>query len=150
MQLAVPLALIGVLFAATAAPACTIGVTTPGILKLSGDGLTLSSGNSGGIASVLAISDLDLDLNGTRITISDTRLDLTPAGFAAPVSYAATYTASWLLGVGSASGSLVSNPSFVVPPVVDLVVTITLHNTVTSATGFRQGNYTSKITVTCS
>lgn len=146
MQLAAPLA-VCLMLGPTAAPACTIGVTTPGILKLSGDGHTLSSGNSGGVASVLAISDLDVDLNGTTITISNTRLDQTPAGFSAPVSYAATYSATWLLG--SASGSLVSSPSFVVPPVLDLVVTVTLHNTVTSATGFRQGTYTSKTTITC-
>jgi hypothetical protein len=146
------LARLAILAALVAGPAhaCTIGVSTPGILKLSGDGHTLSSANSGGIASVLAISDLDLDLNGTRITISDTRLDTNPAGFSAPVSYAATYSATWLLGVGNASGSLVSNPSFTVPPVLDLVVTITLHNTVTSATGFKQGNYTTKTTITCS
>ena len=68
MQLAVPLACAGMLVAASAAPACTIGVTTPGVLKLSGDGHTLSSANSGGIAAVIAISDLDLDLNGTTLT----------------------------------------------------------------------------------
>lgn len=130
------------------AQACTIGVSTPGVLKLSSDGHTLGSGNSGGIASVLAITNLDLDLDGTTITISNTRLDTTPAGFAAPVSYAASYSATWLLS--GASGSLVSNPSFVVPPVLNLVVTVTLHNTVTSATGFQQGTYTTKTTVTCS
>lgn len=148
MQLA-RLAILAIL-AAGPAEACTIGVSTPGVIALSSDGHTLSSGNSGGVASVLAISDLDLDLNGTRITISDTRLDTNPPGFSAPVSYAATYTATWLLGVGTASGSLVSNPSFVVPPVVDLLVTLTLTNTVTSATGFKQGNYTTKTTITCS
>jgi hypothetical protein len=148
MQLAGTLALLCGLLAASAAPACTIGVSTPGVLKLSGDGHTLSSGNSGGIASVLAISDLDLDLNGTTITISNTRLDMTPAGFAAPVSYGATYSATWLLT--GANGSLASNPSFTVPPVLNLVVTLTLHNTVTSATGFQQGNYSTKTTVTCS
>jgi hypothetical protein len=148
MQLAVPLACAGMLLVASAAPACTIGVTTPGVLKLSGDGHTLSSATSGGIAAVIAISDLDLDLNGTTITISDTRLDTAPAGFAEPVSYAASYSAVWLLG--SASGSLGSSPSFVVPPVLDLVVTLTLANTVTSATGFRQGTYTTKTTITCS
>jgi len=146
MQLARLAALI--VLTVTPAEACTIGVSTPGILKLSGDGHTLSSANSGGIASVLAISDLDLDLNGTTITISSTRLDTTPAGFGAPVSYAATYSAAWLLS--GASGSLASNPSFTVPPVLNLVVTLTLHNTVTSATGFKQGNYTTKTTVTCS
>jgi hypothetical protein len=132
----------------TGAGACTVGISTPGVLKLSSDGHTLGSGNSGGVASVLAISDLDLDLNGTTITISNTRLDTTPPGFAAPVSYAATYSAAWLLS--GASGSLASNPSFTVPPVLNLVVTLTLHNTVTSATGFKQGNYTTKTTITCS
>jgi len=148
MQLARLALLLSVL--AGPAQACTIGVSTPGVLQLSSDGLTLSSGNSGGIASVLAISDLDLDLDGTTITISNTRLDTAPAGFSAPVSYGATYAAAWLLGAGNASGSLASNPSFVVPPVLNLVVTVTLHNTVTSATGFKQGNYTTKTTVTCS
>ena len=132
---------------ATAAPASTIGVTTPGVLALSGDGRTLSSAN-GGVASVVAITDLDLDLNGTTITISSTRLETTPPGFAEPVSFAASYSATWLLG--SASGSLASNPSFVVPPVLNLVVTLTLNSTVTSATGFKQGNYTTKTTITCS
>jgi hypothetical protein len=147
MQLTGPFVFVCAALLATAAPACTIGVTTPGVLELSGDGLTLSSAN-GGIASVIAITDLDLDLNGTRITISDTRLDTTPPGFAEPVSYAASYSAVWLLG--SASGSLASNPSFVVPPVLDLVVTLTLNNTVSSATGFDQGSYTTKTTITCS
>jgi hypothetical protein len=148
MQLARLAVIACALLPGTGAEACTIGVDTPGVLKLSGDGLTLGSTNSGGVASVLAISDLDLDLNGTTITISNTRLDTTPAGFASPVSYAATYSATWL--AGSASGSLVSNPSFVVPPVLNLVVTLTLHNTVTAAAGFRQGNYTTKTTVACS
>ena len=147
MQLAGALALLCGLLAASAAPACTIGVNTPGVLKLSGDGLTLSSGNSGGVASVISITDLSL-FSSTTITISNTRLDTTPAGFSAPVSYGATYSATWLLT--GASGSLASNPSFTVPPVLNLVVTLTLHNTVTSATGFKQGNYTTKTTVTCS
>jgi hypothetical protein len=148
MQLARLLALLLAPLAATGAPACTIGVSTPGVVALSADGITLSSANAGGIASVLAISDLDLDLNGTTITISNVRLDTTPPGFTAPVSYGATYSATWLLG--SASGSLAGSPSFVVPPVLNLVVTLTLHNTVTSATGFRQGNYATKTTVACS
>ena len=147
MQLTGAFVFLSAALLATAAPACTIGVTTPGVLALSGDGRTLSSAN-GGVASVIAITDLDLDLNGTTITISNTRLDTTPPGFAEPVSYAASYSAVWLLG--STSGSLASNPSFVVPPVLDLVVTLTLNNTVSSATGFNQGNYTTKTTITCS
>ena len=147
MQLARLLAPLLALLAATAAPACTIGVSTPGIVALNSTGTTLSSSNSGGIASILSITDLSI-FGSTTITISNVRLDTTPPGFAAPVSYGATYSANWLLG--SASGSLASNPSFTVPAILNVVVTVTLHNTVTTATGFRQGNYTTKTTVTCS
>ncbi len=147
MQLAGVTALALALACGTA-QGCTIGVSTPGVLQLSANGQTLSSATSGGIASVLAISDLDLDLDGTTITISNVRLDVAPAGFAAPVTFGATYTASWLLG--SASGDLQSSPSFTVPPALNLVVTLTLHNTVISTGGFKQGNYSTRITVTCS
>jgi hypothetical protein len=147
MQLARRLAPLLGLLAATAAPACTIGINTPGIVALDGSGTTLSSSNAGGVASILSITDLSI-LSSTTITISNVRLDTVPAGFSEPVSYGATYSASWLLG--SASGSLASNPSFTVPAILNVVVTVTLHNTVTSPTGFRQGNYTTKTTVTCS
>jgi hypothetical protein len=147
MQLAGLLAPLLLLGSVTAAPACTIGVSTPGIVTLNSGGTTLSSANAGGIASVLSITDLSI-LSSTTITISNVRLDTTPPGFGAPVSYGATYSANWTLG--SASGSLASNPSFTVPAILNVVVTVTLHNTVTSATGFNQGTYTTKTTVTCS
>lgn len=147
MQLGRLIALLLMLGLAHPATACTIGITTPGSFKLSGDGRTLSSTNSGGVAAILTITDLAV-LSSTTITISNTRLDTVPSGFVAPVSYATTYSAGWVLG--SASGSLVSSPSFTVPGVLNLLVTITLQNTVTSATGFRQGNYSTRTTVTCS
>ncbi len=146
MQLTRPLALL-LGFSALPAAACDIGISTPGILKLSGDGRTLSSANANGVGSVLSITNLSV-LHSTTITISSVRLDTTPAGFSEPVSYGATYSASWVLG--SASGSLASNPSFTVPAILNVVVTVTLHNTVTSFTGFDQGNYSTKTTVTCS
>lgn len=128
------------------AAACDIAVPTPGILALSSNGQSLSSSNPGGLATVIVISSLSI-LSSTTITISNTRLDQTPGGFNGPVGYAASYTAVWALG--SASGSLTNNPSFTVPPVLNLAVTITLHNSVTTTTGFRQGNYTTKTSVTC-
>lgn len=140
--------LLAILLAIPPGPAmgCDVAVPTPGVLALSSDGQSLSSANPGGLASVVVISDLALFAT-TTITISNTRLDVAPGGFAAPVTYAATYSASWL--AGSASGSLASNSSFTVLPLVSLAVTITLHNTVTSSTGFRQGSYTTKTTIQC-
>jgi hypothetical protein len=147
MQLVRPLVLLMGLAAPATATACDIGINTPGLITLSSDGRTLSSSNSGGIASVLSITDLSI-LSSTTITISNVRLDATPPGFSEPVSYGATYSANWLLG--SASGSLASNPSFTVPAILNAVVTLTLHNTVTSPTGFDQGSYSTKTTVACS
>lgn len=131
----------------TASAGCDIAVNTPGLLKLSGDGKTLSSSNTGGVASVLAISDFSL-FSSTTITISNTRFDVTPAGFAEPVTFGAAYTATWLLN--TRTGTLISNPSFTVPAALNVAVTVVLHNTATSNTGFKQGNYTTKTTVTCS
>ncbi len=127
--------------------ACDVALNTPGVLKLAGDGVTLSSANAGGVPMVLVISQLSI-LSPTTITISNIRLDTTPAGFAAPVSYAGSYSAAWLL-TGS-SGAIAPQASFNVPAVLNLAVTLTLHNTVTSTGGFKQGNYATKTTITCS
>jgi hypothetical protein len=149
MQLSLPL--LAVALIALTGPvqaACTVGVPTPGVLKLSPDGKTLSSGQAGGLASIIVISDITLQLGGTDITLSNLRLDTQPAGFAEPITLAASYSANWLLG--SSSGSLMPSATFTVPAVTGLVVTITLNNSVTSNTGFRQGAYATKTSVTCS
>ena len=149
MQLSLPV--LAATFIALAGPvqaACTIGVPTPGVLKLSSDGKTLGSGQSGGLASTIVISDITLQLGGTDITLSNLRLDTQPAGFAEPVTLAASYSANWLLG--SSSGALTPTATFTVPAVTGLVVTITLNNSVTSNTGFRQGSYATKTSIQCS
>lgn len=141
-------AVVAILLCGPAEAACTVGVPTPGLLGLSADGKTLGSGQSGGAASIIVISDISLQLGGTDITLSNLRLDTQPAGFAEPVTLAASYSASWLLG--SASGSLAPTATFTVPAITGLVVTITLNNSVTSNTGFRQGGYATKTSIACS
>jgi hypothetical protein len=139
-------ALAGLVLPAGAPVACDVALNTPGVLKLSSDGVTLSSAN-GGVPMVVVISQLSL-LSPTTITISDIRLDATPPGFAAPVSYSGSYAASWLLT--GTSGTIAPQASFDVPAVLNLAVTLTLNNTVTSPGGFRQGAYSTKTTITCS
>ena len=134
------------LLCAGAALGCDVALSTPGILKLSSDGATLSSAN-GGVATVVVISNLSL-LSPTTITLSNIRLDATPAGFAAPVSYSGSYSAGWLLT--GTNGTIAPQASFNVPAVLNLAVTLTLDNTVTSTGGFRQGAYSTKTTITCS
>jgi hypothetical protein len=132
---------------ANAALTCDVALNTPGILKLSSDGATLSSANGGGVPMVVVISSLNF-LSPTTITLSNIRLDATPAGFAAPVSYSGSYSASWLLT--GTSGTIAPQASFNVPAVLNLAVTLTLNNTVTSTGGFKQGPYSTKTTITCS
>ncbi len=143
MQLIRALAL-ALLALPTAAGACDVQISTPGTLGLSGDGRTLSSAS--GLATIAIISNLNL-LSPTTITISNVRLDQTPAGFSAPVTYGGAYSASWLLT--GTSGTLAPSASFQVPAILNLVVTLTIHNSVTSTSGFRQGTYTTKTSVTC-
>ena len=90
------------------AAACDVALNTPGILKLSADGKTLSSAN-GGVPMVVVVSQLSL-LTPTTITISNIRLDDTPPGFAAPVTYAGSYSASWLLTGSSGAIATLSAP----------------------------------------
>lgn len=138
-------ALLAALLTGGARAACTVAVSTPGILTLSSDGTKLSSQT--GVASVMTISNLNI--LGSTITISAPQLTGGPVVPGAVLEE--SYSASWLLGVGtSSSGGFVStNRSFNVPGVASLVVTVTLDNRVTSASGFSQGNYTTKTNVDC-
>jgi hypothetical protein len=147
MQLTRSLAAAAVTILSANAPfACDVALNTPGILKLSSDGATLSSAN-GGVPTVVVISNLSI-LSPTTITLSNIRLDVTPPGFASPVSYAGSYSAAWLLtGI---SGTIAPQASFNVPAVLNLAVTLTLNNTVAATGGFKQGSYSTKTTITCS
>lgn len=141
------LLLLAAALAHPACAACSIGISTPGALALSSDGRTLGSSQPGGVAAIVVISDISLQLGGTTINIAAPRLDTYPAGFGAPVTTEGSYAASWLLG--SSQGPVGSGASFVVPAVTGLVVTIALDNSAYTTTGFRQGAYTMKTAVTC-
>jgi hypothetical protein len=128
-------ALLAALLSGNALAACTVAVSTPGILTLSSDGTKLSSQT--GVASVMTISNINI--LGSIITISAPQLT------GGPVVPGAVLEESY-----SASGGFVStNRTFNVPGVASLVVTVTLDNRVTSASGFSQGNYTTKTNVDC-
>ena len=144
MQLIRPL-ICAMLLLPTAAGACDIQISTPGTLGLSSDGRTLSSVS--GLPTVVIISDLSL-LSPTTITISNIRLTDAPAGFASPVTFSGTYDATWTL-LGQSNGPISPTATFSAGPILNLAITITIHNTVTSANGFKQGTYKTKTTVTC-
>lgn len=122
--------------------ACNVLVSTSGVLARTADNTVISSEN--GVPSVLLISGF---LNPS-ITLSNPRLDSWPSGFNwASATVEESYSAVWTLGSAS-GGYSAGQQSF--SAVLGLTVTLTLNNRVTSATGFRQGNYATKTTVSCS
>lgn len=147
MQLAAALAALAALAATPALAECSVGLSTPGVLKLSpSDGTVLSS--QAGTASVVIVTNLS-NLLGTTVTLSSPVLDTWPAGFAAGSAVVEErYSASWLLGSSSAPTYASGPRSFAVP--LAAVVTLVLDNRVTAPGGFRQGGYSTKTSISCS
>ncbi|HWV01031.1 MAG TPA: hypothetical protein VN109_07695 [Devosia sp.] len=137
--------LIAVLLLAPPVPAlaaCNVLVSTSGVLARTGDATVLSS--ESGVPSVIVISGF---LNPS-ISISDPRLESWPPGFDwTSATVEASYQAAWTLG-SSSGGYSSGTQSFSAG--IGLAVTVTLNNRVTAAGGFRQGNYTTKTTISCS
>jgi len=154
MQLRLRLAallLIGL--ASPAAAGCSIGLSTPGLLKLSSDSQRLGTDVAGGVASLVTISSITNGLNPTStITIASSSLNTAPPGFnIASADVETAYAATGLLGLPLHSrGFATGSDSFSVTLVLGLVVTIVLDNHVDATGGFRQGTYTSKTQVSCS
>ena len=133
----------------TPADACSLAVSTPGLLGLSMDGTQLSSDATGGVASVMSLSDLNV-LSSTTITVSPPTLQTYPAGFAAgAVTGESAFAATWLL-TGTSRPYSTTDQSFSVPGVLNLAVVLTLNNRITSTGGFKQGSYSTQTVVTCS
>lgn len=124
--------------------ACLLAIPTPGVLGLSADGKTLSSTN--GLASIIEISNVSLA--PFSIQLSNLRL-VSAAGVPADVTLTGSYSALTL--AGPVSGTISSGHAGVINLnlITGLSVTITLHNTAHSLTGFRQGTYSMKTSVTC-
>lgn len=124
--------------------ACLLAVPTPGLLSLSADGRTLTS--TSGLPSIIEVSNVSLA--PFTIKLSNLRLE-SAAGVPVDVALSGTYSALTLSGPVSGTISN-SSPGFInLNLVTGLAVTITLNNTATSATGFRQGTYTMKTSITC-
>jgi len=131
------------------APACTLSLTGTGKLALSGDGTRLGSDEAGGVAAGLTLADLNV-LSPNTITVSAPTLPIYPAGFAAgSVTLQTAFSAGWVLGSTSRPFST-TDQSFSVPSVLNLLVTMTIDNRITSSAGFKQGTYGTRTVVTCS
>jgi hypothetical protein len=151
MQLKWRIGMAGIVLALSAgqAMACTLSLTGAGRLALSSDSTRLGSDEAGGSAAVVTLADLNV-LSPNTITVSAPTLPVYPAGFASgSVTLQSAFSASWLLGSTNRPFST-TDQSFSVPSVLNLLVTVTIDNRVTSSAGFKQGNYATKTVVTCS
>jgi hypothetical protein len=147
MQLSAALALIAGLCATPAVADCSVGLSTPGVLKLSPSDSTVLTSEAGA-ASVVVVTNLS-NLLGTTVTLSSPTLDTWPAGFAAGSAVVEQrYSATWLLGTSSSSSFSGSQRSFAVP--LAAVVTLVLDDRVTAPGGFRQGGYSTRTSISCS
>lgn len=124
--------------------ACLLAVPTPGLLGLSANGQTLSSTN--GLASIIEVTNVSLA--PFSIQLSNLRLE-SAAGVPADVALTGSYSALTLAGPVSGTISNASPGVINLNFVTGLAVTITLHNSAASATGFRQGTYIMKTSITC-
>ena len=147
MQLNLGLAVLLTGLATPALADCSVGVSTPGVMVLSSSDSTVLTSEAG-TASLLVVTNLN-GILGTTVTISNPRLDTYPGGFAAGSAVVEeTYSATWVLG-SSSNSTFTSGPrSFGVP--LSAVVALVLNNRGTAPGGFKQGNYSTKTTISCS
>ena len=127
--------------------ACLVAIPTPGLLGLSNDGKTLGSAVGLGVPSIVTVSNLPL--GASSINIGNLRLE-SASGVPPGATLSGSYSASWLLGGTSGAVSNGSPGVIHLNLISALAVTITLHNSAVSASGFRQGSYAMKTSVTCS
>lgn len=136
------------LWAGPAAAACDFGVYAGALLNHNSGAAAVLSSENGGSPAVLVVTNLS-NLFGTTITVSAPQLLSYPAGFSAgSATVEHIYSASWLLGSSSNGTYTTQARSFAVP--VAAVVTLTLNHRVTASGGFRQGEYKTRTSISCS
>ena len=139
---AAPLALAakaGVQFEATVSPVCTLTVTDNGLMVVSSDLRTLSSGLAGGDAGVVSLSTT----GGVTISVDPVTLVTPPAGDATTTTWTPTYLLSGTHSVGATG---VATP---LPDAGASTVSVNLEGTKSGSDTFAAGSYQATVTVRC-
>jgi hypothetical protein len=139
-------ALLG-LSVAPAQAACALVVVNGGTLVLAGNNTDLSTEGSGSPATFTVVNT---DIFGATVTVTAPQWVQWPAGF--NTGTAQNQIAYFGVGLlGSVSRSYTSSQSsFAVPGLLSLATLVTVNNKISNATGFQQGTYTTRTTITCS
>jgi hypothetical protein len=131
---------VDVTFTGIVVDTCTIAVTTPGIMMLSGDGTILGSDQGLGVPATVTV----LSIGSNNISLSAPVLEThpvgyTPGGETVEMNYSgfASHPAFSSLGLDFDIGLLSLSSLFV-------------NLRVSDAAGFTQGTYTAKTVLTCS
>lgn len=137
------------LLAPLPALACTLNVSSSGMLRNSLDNTILGSQVNGNTPATMTIL-LSL-LEGPTITVDPPTVIQSPGGYNAgletrEVSYSA---ASLGLFPGANQAYTTSSTSFSTGVLGAVTLTMTLHNRVNNANGFAPGTYTTRTVVTC-
>lgn len=128
-----------------AAASCTLALSAPGVLALSGDATRFASTEVGGAPATVAIGSI-----GTNtVTISAPTLTAYPPGFdPGSASLSLSYQGTGVLA--GISQPYTSQPSsFEVPGLLGTVI-LNLNNRITASAGFSAGEYRTRTVLTCS
>jgi hypothetical protein len=144
IPLAAPARALDVTFSGTVANTCILSLSTPGLMALSLDGLTLGSDQVGGVPATVSI----VSVGTNTITVDPPARTAAPAGYSASgesveVSYSGV---GGLSVVNQAYTSATSSFDVGLLAATELLV----NNRIINPAGFAQGNYTTRTVVTCS
>lgn len=131
------------------AGACGLAVGTGGTLTMSTDGKTMGSDQPLGLPSTFTVTNGVLD-GGATITVSAPTINAYPGSFNIGGAQAlVAYDGAGLLGSVHQDYTAGSS-NFQIPGLLSLLVVMTINSRISSPTGFNQGNYGTKVTITCS
>ena len=127
--------------------ACVLVVLGGGTLVLASNNTDLSTEGSGSPAT---FSVLNTDVFGATVTVTAPQWTQWPAAFStAGAQNQIAYTGSGVLGSVNQPYTS-SQTSFPVPGLLSIAALVTVNNKISDPTGFNQGAYATKTTVTCS
>lgn len=122
-------------------------VVSGGTLALAGNNTDLSTEGGGSPASFTVVNT---DIFGATVTVGAPQWTQWPAAFSlASAQNQIAYVGTGVLGSVNQAYTA-SQTSFAVPGLLSLATLVTINNKLSNATGFRQGTYSTKTTVTCS
>ncbi len=127
--------------------ACALVVVNGGTLVLDANNTDLSTEGGGSPAMFTVVNT---SVVGATVTVTAPQWVQWPAGFnTGTAQNQIAYSGTGLLGSVNQPYTP-SQTSFAVPGLLSLATLVTVNNKINNATGFQQGTYSTKTTITCS